>query len=89
MSISPRYAPGMRTTVRLPATLLTEARARAAADGRTLTSLIEEGLRAILDQTRPTHAHKLKLPVSRARGGLLPGVDLTRSGDLEDLMNLQ
>ena len=77
----------MRTTVRLRAELLKKARERAAADGRTLTSLIEEGLGVVLDQPRPARAHKVKLPVSRARGGLLPGVDLTRSGDLEDLMN--
>ena len=85
--MSPQYASGMRTTVRLRAELLKKARERAAADGRTLTSLIEEGLGVVLEQARPTRAHKVKLPVSRARGGLLPGVDLTRSGDLEDLMN--
>jgi hypothetical protein len=77
----------MRTTVRLRSELLKRARERAAADGRTLTSLIEEGLGVVLDQPRPVRAHKVRLPVSRARGGLLPGVDLTRSGDLEDLMN--
>ncbi len=79
--------PGMRTTVRLRPELLKKARERAAADGRTLTSLIEEGLGVVLGQSRPARAHKVKLPVSRARGGVLPGVDLTRSGDLEDLMN--
>ncbi len=77
----------MRTTVRLRDELLKRARERAAADGRTLTSLIEEGLGVVLDQSRPVRAQKVRLPVSRARGGLLPGVDLTRSGDLEDLMN--
>ena len=85
--MSPQYASRMRTTVRLRAELLKKARERAAADGRTLTSLIEEGLGVVLEQARPARAHKVKLPVSRARGGLLPGVDLTRSGDLEDLMN--
>ncbi len=79
--------PRMRTTVRLRTELLKKARERAAADGRTLTSLIEEGLSVVLGQEKPAPAHKVKLPVSRARGGLLPGVDLTRSGDLEDLMN--
>ena len=73
--------------MRLPSELLKKARERAAADGRTLTSLIEEGLGVVLDQPRPARSHKVKLPVSRARGGVLPGVDLTRSGDLEDLMN--
>jgi hypothetical protein len=77
----------MRTTVRLRNELLKRARERAAADGRTLTSLLEEGLVMVLDRSPAARAHKIKLPVSRARGGLLPGVDLTRSGDLEDLMN--
>ncbi|MEQ1803021.1 MAG: DUF2191 domain-containing protein [Gammaproteobacteria bacterium] len=77
----------MRTTVRLRSELLKRARERAAADGRTLTSLIEEGLVRVLDESRPARARKISLPVSRARGGLLPGVDLSRSGDLEDIMN--
>ncbi len=77
----------MRTTVRLRDELLRKARERAAAEGRTLTSLIEEGLLRVLDQPAPGRRRKLSLPVSRARGGVLPGVDLTRSGELEDLMN--
>jgi len=77
----------MRTTVRLRNELLKRARERAAADGRTLTSLIEEGLVRVLEEPRPGRLRKVGLPVSRARGGLLPGVDLSRSGDLEDLMN--
>ena len=39
----------MRTSINLPDALLTEAKARAAAQGRTLTSLIEEGLRSVLE----------------------------------------
>lgn len=38
----------MRTTLDLPDGLMEAARARAAEEGRTLTSLIEEGLRAML-----------------------------------------
>ena len=38
----------MRTTVHLPDDLLKRAKKKAAADGRTLTSLIEEGLRLVL-----------------------------------------
>ena len=40
----------MRTSINLPDALLAEAKARAAAQGRTLTSLIEEGLRAVLEE---------------------------------------
>ena len=73
--------------MRLRSELLKRARERAAADGRTLTSLIEEGLGVVLDQPRSVRARKVKLPVSRARGGVFPSVDLTRSANLEDLMN--
>jgi hypothetical protein len=38
----------MRTTLNLPDALVEAAKAKAAAEGRTLTSLIEEGLRAVL-----------------------------------------
>lgn len=38
----------MRTTINLPDALAAEAKARAAAEGRTFTSLVEEGLRAVL-----------------------------------------
>jgi plasmid stability protein len=38
----------MRTTINLPDALAEAAKARAAAEGRTFTSLVEEGLRAVL-----------------------------------------
>lgn len=38
----------MRTTINLPDALAAEAKARAAAEGRTFTSLVEEGLRSVL-----------------------------------------
>lgn len=47
----------MRTTIRLDERLLREAKVRAAEEGRTLTSLIEDGLRSELarrSRARPT-----------------------------------
>src|SRR6266702_1379645 len=41
-----------RTTVRLPADLLKRARRKAAAERRTLTSLIEDGLRSVVAESR-------------------------------------
>lgn len=38
----------MRTTINLPDTLAAAAKARAASEGRTFTSLVEEGLRSVL-----------------------------------------
>jgi len=73
-----------RTTVRLPQDLLNRARRKAAAEGRTLTSLIADGLRMVIaDDRKPTKQKRVLPRVSKARGGLLPGVDLT------DLRSLQ
>jgi hypothetical protein len=44
----------MRTTLNLPDALAEAAKQRAASEGRTLTSLVEEGLRRVLEVERPT-----------------------------------
>ena len=67
---------------------MNRARKRAAEKGRTLTSLIEEGLKALLVEPKRTTRKQIRLPVSKASGGTLPGVDLNRSADLEDRMGL-
>jgi hypothetical protein len=41
----------MRTTINLPDGLVEAAKARAAAEGRTFTSLVEEGLRGVVLHT--------------------------------------
>lgn len=80
----------MRTTVRLSEELLRKAKKKAAEKGQTLTSLIEEGLKVVLaDQGKPGRHRHVQLPLSKASGGTLPGVDLNRSSDLEDRMNLR
>lgn len=76
----------MRTTVRLSDDLLRKARKKAAEEGRTLTSLIEEGLKTVLAESKPVRRMRVRLPISKASGGTLPGVDLNRSSDLQDLM---
>lgn len=77
----------MRTTVRIKEDLLIRAKKRAAQEGRTLTSLIEEGLALILSPPKGKRGKRIQLPTSKAAGGVLPGVDLNRSNDLEDLMD--
>jgi hypothetical protein len=77
----------MRTTIRLKDDLLRRAKKQASAEGRTLTSLIEEGLTVILSKPKRSRKGRVKLPVSKASGGVLPGVDLNRSSDLEEVMN--
>jgi hypothetical protein len=76
----------MRTTVRLRDDLLKRARRRAAEEHRTLTSLVEEGLALVLSRPQTTLRKPVELPVSRASGGVLPGIDLNRSADLEASM---
>lgn len=43
----------MRTTLNLPDALVEAAKRKAAEEGRTLTSVVEEGLRAALRESRP------------------------------------
>jgi len=51
MYVQPDMLICMRTTINLPDGLAEAAKAKAAAEGRTLTSLVEEGLRAMLNRT--------------------------------------
>jgi hypothetical protein len=76
----------MRTTIRLSDDLLRRAKKKAAEQGRTLTSLVEEGLKTVLAESKPLRRTRVRLPVSRASGGTLSGVDLNQSSDLEGRM---
>lgn len=67
--------------------MLRRAKKKAAEQGRTLTSLLEEGLKAVLVDAKPTRRGQVRLPISKASGGTLPGIDLNRSSDLEDRMH--
>lgn len=74
-----------RTTVRLPGDLLILAKRKAAAEGRTLTAVIEEGLRRVVIE-KPEPRARVMPPVSTAKGGFAPGVTSLRDIDeLEDL----
>ena len=76
-----------RTTVRLQDELLDLAKREATRRGETLTSLIEQGLRLVLVEKRSAGPkRRVKLPVCRAGGGVLPGVDLDNSAELLDIM---
>jgi hypothetical protein len=79
-----------RTTVRLPADLLNRAKRKAAAEGRTLTSLIEDGLRLVVAENRKGAKGKRIMPrVSTATGGPMPGVDLTDFSALQEMDDLE
>jgi hypothetical protein len=76
-----------RTTVRLPQDLLDRAKRKAAAEGRTLTSLIEDGLRLVVADDRKSRKRVLP-PVSKAAGGPMPGVDLMDLSALQETDDL-
>jgi hypothetical protein len=77
-----------RTTVRLPQELLRRAKRKAAAEGRTLTSLIEDGLRLVVTE-KPKKAKRILPRISTATGGLMPGVDLTRFSDYQEMEDME
>ncbi|MEW6153352.1 MAG: CopG family transcriptional regulator [Actinomycetota bacterium] len=57
----------MRTTINLPDALAEAAKAKAAAEGRTFTSVVEEGLRTVL-AAQPAH-DPIVLPAYGRPGG--------------------
>jgi hypothetical protein len=74
-----------RTTVRLPSELLSRAKKKAAAQGRTLTSLIEDGLRLVVASPAKQRPDRVIPRVSKARGGLMPGIDLNDLSGLQEI----
>jgi hypothetical protein len=79
-----------RTTVRLPQELLRRAKRKAAAEGRTLTSLIEDGLWHVVADKPKTEKAKRVLPrVSTATGGPMPGMAGLSFSELQELDDLE
>jgi hypothetical protein len=74
----------MRTTVDLPDELLRQARARAAAEGTTLTALLAEGLRLRLSGSPTDRRRPKRLPISTVGGGLQPWIDPSSNASLLD-----
>ena len=71
----------MRTTINLPDELYGEVRRRAADEGRTVTSFLEQALRDALN--RHEAGEKPPFVVRPFRGdGVMPGVDLTNNAAL-------
>ena len=75
-----------RTTVRLPADLIIRAKRQAASQGRSLTSLIEDGVRHMVEKRATTEPiERILPPVSAAKGGLMPGIDLNDIAALQEI----
>lgn len=76
----------MRTTIRLDERLLAEAKARAAASGRTMNGVIEDAVReAFARRGAAAGVERPALPVFRG-SRLAPGVDLDDAAALLELM---
>ncbi|MGH9519906.1 MAG: hypothetical protein ACRD2D_09655, partial [Terriglobales bacterium] len=75
-----------RTTIRLDAGILREAKRLGIESGRTLTEVIADALRAALAQRRAPHSTIPELPISSRRGGVVPGVNLDSTADLLERM---
>ena len=78
-----------RTTVRLPQELLRRAKRKAAEEGRTLTALIEDGLRLVVGGKGPAKAKRVLPRFSDASGGPLPGIDISNSAALQEMDDLE
>jgi hypothetical protein len=76
----------MRTTIRVDDSLLRQAKAAAAASGRSLNDLIVDAIRAALSVRPAATRAGEPLPTYKGRG-LQPGVDLDDSVALADLMD--
>ena len=78
-----------RTTVLLPDELMARAKRKAAAEGRTLTSVIEDGVRAVVSERgKPMKANRVLPRISKATGGLMPGIDISNSAALQEIDDL-
>ena len=77
----------MRTTVNIDDRLLQQAKQRSLAENRTLGQVIEDALRQVLLAQPKSNAKRSFVPLKTYMGsGLQPGVDLSDSSALMDLM---
>jgi hypothetical protein len=75
----------MRTTVDLPDDILSEAKARAARERRSLSEIVGDAVRSSFARTAPADREPVELPTFNG-GGLQPGIDLDDSAALLDVM---
>lgn len=76
----------MRTTIRIDDQLMAEIKQYAARTGKTLTSVIEDALRQMLDQNKKASEREPVRLFTVHGNGTLPGVDLDDSAALLELM---
>lgn len=77
----------MRTTVTVDDEIYAQARVRAAADGRSVGSVIEEALRLYLLQAGATATLELPPLPTFDGGGLMPGIDLDDMSSVYEVLD--
>jgi hypothetical protein len=78
-----------RTTVRLSEDLMRRAKRKAASQGRTLTALIEDGVRRVLKERDQPPEKRILPRVSTATGGPAPGIDISNSAAMQEMDDLE
>ena len=76
----------VRTTVRLDDDLYREVKARAAREGRTVASVLEDAVRVGMRRPAKAEARPF-VPTTFGSGGLMPGVDLSNNASLSELLD--
>jgi len=79
--------PALRTTIRIDEDLYRRAKARAAADGHTVSEVIEDAVREALRPRRRAVAGVEPLPVFTGGLGTQPFVDLDDNAAVADVMD--
>lgn len=87
MSAQRRMLICMRTTLNLNDDLVRQAKQRAAAEDRTLTSVIEDALRRWLTAESSRRQEPYRVPVGLTPSGVLPGIDLDDPRTFRDIMD--
>ena len=78
-----------RITIRLPDDLVRRAKHKAAAEGRTLTGLIEDGLRRVLGELLPAHKGGPGLAAGeQGERRVEARIDLSATADLQEMEDL-
>ena len=65
------------------------AKRKAAAEGRTLTSIIEDGVRLVVSGKSVPGKQRVLPRVSKATGGFFPGVDISNSAALQEMEDIE
>ncbi len=89
--VSRKYVDMNRTTVRLPESLMVLVKSEATRTGKTITALIEEGLRLVLAKTQKPLSERPRYTFHRNTDSALPqsGVNMNNSANLADALERQ